>query len=152
MFFSYCQFHVPHDDLCKEQRRHARSLLRNPRQGTGVETGSSVRDYKLFGPYLCPANDGSLFWFSQMNVFPGDTICIILDLEGFFVDKQFQIRELGCVSDNHDHDRYAFHPKTPFSELWDKDQRTITAICQETRSRTHGRNQCRVVWPVCPED
>ena len=62
---------------------------------------------------------------------------MILDLKGFFVDKQFQVREMGCVSDNHEHDRYAFHPKTPYSELSDKDQRTgrtRTAVARCTPS------------------
>ena len=46
----------------------------------------------------------------------------------FCVDKQFQVRELGCVSDNYEHDRYAFHPITPHSELSDKEQHTVLFV------------------------
>ena len=69
-----------------------------------------------------------------MDEFPEEKTCMTLDFEGFFVQKQFQVRELGCVSHTQDHHRYAFHPKTPYSALSVKDQRTV----QYVRKHVHG--------------
>ena len=52
-------------------------------------------------------------------------ICMILDLEGFFIENTFRVRELGYYTWKEDFRRIAFHMPTRWSNLSDKDKKTV---------------------------
>ena len=55
-----------------------------------------------------------------------EKVCMVVDLEGFFVKKKFQIRELGYYAWTGDHGRYAFYAKTPWHDLSVDDKRVVS--------------------------
>ena len=65
-----------------------------------------------------------------MDVFE-DNLCLILDLEGFFINKKFHGRELGYVTWNGDHGRHAFSLPIPYETLQDQDKRTVDFLCHK---------------------
>ena len=54
-----------------------------------------------------------------------DQICMIIDLEGFFVNGQFQARELGYYTHTQDFGRIAFYQKKTLKNINEKDKKTI---------------------------
>ena len=52
-----------------------------------------------------------------------DRLCLIIDLEGFFVQKKFQVREIGYYSWNEHFGRHAFFQPT-LRDLSHKDKKT----------------------------
>jgi len=58
-------------------------------------------------------------------------LCFILDLEGFFINKTFQVRELGYYAWNRDNGRHAFSLPIPYKELSDKDKRTVNLVTKK---------------------
>ena len=58
-------------------------------------------------------------------------LCFILDLEGFFVNKTFQVRELGYYAWNRENGRHAFSIPIPYKELSDKDKRTVNFVIKK---------------------
>jgi len=60
-----------------------------------------------------------------------DNLCFILDLEGFFINKTFQVRELGYYTWNREYGRHAFRISIPYKELSDKDKRTVSFVIRK---------------------
>ena len=60
-----------------------------------------------------------------------DNLCVILDLEGFFINKTFHVRELGYYTWNGEHSRHAFSIPIPYKTLHDKDKRTVNFVCRK---------------------
>ena len=54
-----------------------------------------------------------------------DDLCFILDLEGFFLNKTFHVRELAYYTWNGEHERHAFLIPVRYKNLSDKDKRTV---------------------------
>lgn len=54
-----------------------------------------------------------------------DELCLILDLEGFIVGKEFQVRELGYYSWQGDRGSYFFDVTTPYKRLQDNEKKQI---------------------------
>jgi len=68
-----------------------------------------------------------------MDVFQ-DELCLILDLEGFFLNKTFYVRELGYYTWNDEHGRHAFSIPISHDSLNDRDKRTV----QFVKNKIHG--------------
>ena len=68
-----------------------------------------------------------------MEVFQ-DNLCLILDLEGLFINKTFHARELGYFTWNQEHGRHAFFVPVSYKTLCDKDKRTVNFVI----SKIHG--------------
>ena len=70
-----------------------------------------------------------------MEVFQ-DNLCLSFDLEGFFINKKFDARELGYFSSNQEHGSHAFFVTVRLSHktLCDKDKRTVNFVI----SKIHG--------------
>ena len=65
-----------------------------------------------------------------MEVFQ-DNLCLILDLEGFFINKTFHARELGYFTWNQEHGCHAFFVPAPYKTLCGKDKGTVNfVICK----------------------
>ena len=71
-----------------------------------------------------------------MDVFE-DNLCLILDLEGFFINKTFHVRELGYYTWNNEHGRHAFSIPIPYKTLHDKDKRTVHFVCRKIHGLTY---------------
>ena len=54
-----------------------------------------------------------------------DSLCLVIDLEGFFVQKTFQVHELGYYSWNDYFGRHAFFQQTALKDLSHKDKKTV---------------------------
>ena len=63
-----------------------------------------------------------------------DDLCFILDLEGFFPNKTFHVRELAYYTWNGEHGHHAFLLPVPYKNLSDKDKRTLNFV----RMKIHG--------------
>ena len=72
----------------------------------------------------------------NMDVFE-DNLCLILDLEGFFINKTFHVRELGYHTWNGEHGRHAFSIPIPYKTLNDKDKRTVNFVCHKIHGLTY---------------
>ena len=57
-----------------------------------------------------------------------DELCFILDLEGFFINKTFHVRELGYYTWNQEHGRHAFFIPLRYKTLNDKDKSTVRFV------------------------
>ena len=57
-----------------------------------------------------------------------DDLCLILDLEGFFINKTFHVRELGYYTWNEEHGCHAFRILIPHKDLGQKDKQTVNFI------------------------
>jgi len=59
-----------------------------------------------------------------------DNLCFILDLEGFFLNKTFHVRQLAYYTWNGEHGRHAFlHPRT-VQEL-ERQRQTNCEFCEK---------------------
>ena len=54
-----------------------------------------------------------------------NSLCLVIDLEGFFVQKKFQVREMGYYSWNEHFDRHAFYQPAALKDLSHKDKKTV---------------------------
>ena len=54
-----------------------------------------------------------------------DRVCLVIDLEGFFVQKKFQVREIGYYSWNEQFGRHAFFQPATLKDLSHKDKKTV---------------------------
>ena len=54
-----------------------------------------------------------------------DRLCLVIDLEGFFVQKKFQVREIGYYSWNEHFGRHAFFQPATFRDLSHEDKKTV---------------------------
>jgi len=63
-----------------------------------------------------------------------DDLCFILDLEGFFLNKTFHVRELAYYTWNEEHGPHAFFIPVPYKTLSAKDKRTVNYA----RRKIHG--------------
>ena len=64
---------------------------------------------------------------SNMEVFQDD-FCLILDLEGFFVNETFHFRELAYCTWNGEHGHHAFLIPVPYKTLSNKDKPTVNFV------------------------
>ena len=64
-------------------------------------------------------------------------VCLILDLEGFFVDKAFRVRELGHYTWREEFGRYAFYMKTAWGNLSYRDRKTVSYIKYNVHGLTY---------------
>ena len=60
-----------------------------------------------------------------------NNLCFILDLEGFFINKTFQVRELGYYAWNREYGRHAFSIPIPYKELSVQDKRTVNFVIRK---------------------
>ncbi len=63
-----------------------------------------------------------------------DKVCMILDLEGFVLDKTFHVRELGYYTWQDKFGRRAFYIRTLWCQLSPWDRRTVSFV----KHRVHG--------------
>ena len=63
-----------------------------------------------------------------------DNLCLVIDLEGFFVQKKFQVHEMGYYSWNEHLDRYAFFQPSTLKDLPHKDKKRVNF----TKHKIHG--------------
>ena len=70
-----------------------------------------------------------------------DNLCLILDLEGFFINKTFHVRELGSYTWNQEHGRHAFFIPIPYKALNDKDKRTVHFVCNKIHGLSYQLTQ-----------
>ena len=54
-----------------------------------------------------------------------NSVCLVIDLEGFFVQKKFQVREMGYYSWDEHFDCHAFFQPKPLKNLSHKDKKTV---------------------------
>ena len=54
-----------------------------------------------------------------------DRLCLVIDLEGFFVQKKFQVREMGYYSWNEHFGRHAFFQPATLRDLSHEDKKTV---------------------------
>ena len=54
-----------------------------------------------------------------------DRLCLVIDLEGFFVQKKFQVREIRYYSWNEQFGRHAFFQPATLKDLSHKDKKTV---------------------------
>ena len=54
-----------------------------------------------------------------------NSVCLVIDLEGFFVKKKFQVREMGYYSWDEHFDRHAFFQPAALKNLSHKDKKTV---------------------------
>ena len=54
-----------------------------------------------------------------------NSVCLVIDLEGFFVQKKFQVREMGYYSWDEHFDRHAFFQPAALKNLSHKDKKTV---------------------------
>ena len=54
-----------------------------------------------------------------------DRLCLVMDLQGFFVQKKFQVREIGYYSWNEQFGRHAFFQPATLKDLSHKDKKTV---------------------------
>ena len=60
-----------------------------------------------------------------------DNVCLVIDLEGFYVQGAFQLRELGYHSWQGDAGRHSFFQRVMYRDLPDKDRRTVGVVCRK---------------------
>ena len=66
-----------------------------------------------------------------------DDVCMIFDLEGFFVDKTFRTRELGYYTWREEFGRYAFYMKTAWDHLCPRDRKTVCYVKYNVHGLTY---------------
>ena len=66
-----------------------------------------------------------------------DKVCMILDLEGFFVDKTFCCRELGYYTWQEDFGRHAFFRKTRWNDLHFRERKTVSYVKYNVHGLTY---------------
>ena len=54
-----------------------------------------------------------------------NSLCLVIDLKGFFVQKKFQVREMDYYSWNEHFDRHAFYQPAALKDLSHKDKKTV---------------------------
>ena len=63
-----------------------------------------------------------------------NSVCLVIDLEGFFVQKKFQVREMGNYSWDEHFDRHGFFQPAALKNLSHKDKKTVNFAKQHTRT------------------
>ena len=77
---------------------------------------------------------------SKMEVIRDD-LCFILDLEGFFINKTFHVRELGYYTWNEEHRRHAFRIPVPRQDLAQKDRQTVNFVIRKIHGLSYQPSQ-----------
>ena len=70
-----------------------------------------------------------------------DELCFILDLEGFFINKTFHVRELGYYTWNEEHGRHAFRIPVPRQDLAQKDKQTVNFVIRKIHGLSYQPSQ-----------
>jgi len=77
-----------------------------------------------------------------------DNLCLVIDLEGFFVQKKFQVREMGYYSWNEHFGRYAFFQPAKLIDLPHKEvnftKHKIHGLIYQPRYRERAYEQDQV--------
>ena len=66
-----------------------------------------------------------------------DKVCMILDFEGFFVDKTFRVRELGYYTWQGEYGRHAFYMKPSWCNLSLRDRKTVSYVKYNVHGLTY---------------
>lgn len=66
-----------------------------------------------------------------------DNICTILDLEGFFIENTFIVRELGYYTWRGEFARIAFYMKTKWTDLSPKEKATVFHVKYRVNGLTY---------------
>jgi hypothetical protein len=66
-----------------------------------------------------------------------DNLCLVIDLEGFFVQKKFQVREMGYYCWNGQFGRHAFFQPGRFEDLSLKDKKTVNFTTRKIHGLTY---------------
>ena len=66
-----------------------------------------------------------------------DDLCFILDLEGFFINKTFHVRELAYYTWNEEQGCHAFSISIPYKTLHDKGKWTVHFVCSKIHGLTY---------------
>ena len=66
-----------------------------------------------------------------------NSVCLVIDLEGFFVQKKFQVREMGYYSWDEHFDRHAFFQPAALKNLSHKDKKTVNFAKHNIHGLTH---------------
>ena len=66
-----------------------------------------------------------------------DHLCFILNLEGFFLNKRFHVRELVYYTWNEEHGHHAFFIPVPYKTLSPKDKRTVNFVRRKIHRLTY---------------
>ena len=83
-----------------------------------------------------------------------DSLCLVIDIEGFFVQKKFQARKMGYYSRNDYFGRHAFFQQTTLKDLSHKDKKTVNfaklkihrlTYQPRYRERAYGQDQADIV-------
>ena len=69
-----------------------------------------------------------LVLISSAKVTKMDKVCMVVDLEGFTVDKRFYVRELGAFDWKGRRCNYKFFMPMPFESLSDRDRRSVRYV------------------------
>ena len=64
-------------------------------------------------------------------------VCMIIDLEGFFINGTFEVRELGFYTWKGCHGRFAFKPTRRWDELSPKDRKTVSVVKYHVNGLTY---------------
>ena len=60
-----------------------------------------------------------------------NSVCLVIDLEGFFVQTKFQVREMGYYSWYEHFGRHAFFQPAALKDLYYKDKKTdVSELCK----------------------
>ena len=57
-----------------------------------------------------------------------NSVCLVIDLEGFFLQKKFQVCEMGYYSWDEHFDRHAFFQPAALKNLSHKDKKTVNFV------------------------
>ena len=71
-----------------------------------------------------------------------DMLCLIIDLEGFVVNNQFQTRELGYYTWQGDKGVYFFDVTIPYRQLSQKDRGTVAYVSKCITGLPYRPNDC----------
>jgi len=63
-----------------------------------------------------------------------DSLCLIIDLDGFFLQKKFQVQEMSYYSWNEHFGCHAFFQPATLKDLSHKDTKTVNFAKQNTQT------------------
>ena len=68
-----------------------------------------------------------------------NSVCLVIDLEGFFVGKEFQVREVDYYSWNEHFGRHSFFQPAALKDLSHKDKKTVNFAKHNIHGLTYQR-------------
>ena len=74
-----------------------------------------------------------------------NSVCLVIDLEGFFLQKKFQVWEMGYYSWDEHFDRHAFFQPAALKNLSHKDKRTVNFAEHNIQERAYEHDEVDIV-------